>query len=237
MRSYPTHGAQISSLSLRPITSGTDKEPEKQGANGDALPHVSVNVGPGFFKEDREGDGDVSMADGADETKEEEKEEAEGTDKDDSAGAGEQAEPKAPPNGEEKDAGGDDDDDADSLFDDDADGEDESKPHTPALQALGLALPGAKPPSSSATPAPAPAGSGHATPSAPRPTAKMVAGAAATIPLLSPTVYKAMSNDILLTSSMDGQVTLFDRRERGAVGRLIPGDRAPPWCMSVSARS
>jgi transcriptional activator SPT8 len=212
VRSYPTHGAQISSLALRPITQGTDKEPEKKGANGDALPHVSVNVGPDFFKADREADGDAVMA-------EEKKEEANGQEEDKPAES-------------EKDAAGED-DDADSLFDDDADGEDESKPATPALQALGLALPGAKPPSSSATPAPAPAATPAPRP-ATKPSAKIVAGAAASIPLLTPTEYKAMSNDILLTSSMDGQVTLFDRREGGAVGRLVPGDRAPPWCMSVS---
>lgn len=218
MRSYPTHGAQISSLSLRPITQGTDKEPEKKGANGDALPHVSVNVGPNFFKADRDPDGDAAMADST-----EEKKEANGEEN----GDGEQPAPAE----SEKDAAGEN-DDADSLFDDDAEGEDESKPATPALQALGLALPGAKQQSASATPAPAPAPAPKVT----KPTAKLVAGAAASIPLLSPAEYKTMSNDILLTSSMDGQVTLFDRREGGAVGRLVPGERAPPWCMSVSPR-
>ncbi|TXT08271.1 uncharacterized protein COLE_05195 [Cutaneotrichosporon oleaginosum] len=214
VRSYPTHGAQISSLSLRPITQDTDKEPEHKGANGDALPHVSVNVGPDFFKADRDADGDAVMA----EKKVEDGDEVKET----------EAKPASAPPESEKDAAGED-DDADSLFDDDADGENESKPATPALQALGLALPGAKPPSSSVTPAPP-------TPAprpAVKPTPKIVAGAAASIPLLTPTSYKAMSNDILLTSSMDGQVTLFDRREGGAVGRLIPGDRAPPWCMSA----
>jgi hypothetical protein len=36
---------------------------------------------------------------------------------------------------------------------------------------------------------------------------------------------------------MDGQVTLIDRRvssRSGDVGRLLAGDKAPPWCMSVS---
>ncbi|GMK58432.1 hypothetical protein CspeluHIS016_0504640 [Cutaneotrichosporon spelunceum] len=219
VRSYPTHGAQISSLSLRPITQDTDKVPEKVGANGDALPHVSVNVGPGFFKADREPDGDAVMAEEKPETKE--MNEANGLDNGDKPAVAES----------EKDAAGED-DDADSLFDDDADGEDESKPATPALQALGLALPGANPPSASASVTPAPVPQPSA-PSAARPTAKHVSGAAASIPLLTPTVYKTMSNDILLTSSMDGQVTLFDRREGGVIGRLVPGDRAPPWCMSA----
>lgn len=177
--------------------------------------------------------------DGAKDGEKEEEKDSEDKAKEDGAADGEQAQPKPDQNGsleETKDGGsnGGDDDDADSLFDDDADGEDESKPQTPALQALGLALPGSKASvSADATPAPT-AGSGHATPAVTRPTAKTAVGAAATIPLLSPTEYKQMSNDILLTSSMDGQVTLFDRREGGSIGRLIPGDRAPPWCMSVS---
>lgn len=45
----------------------------------------------------------------------------------------------------------------------------------------------------------------------------------------------------MLASFMDGQVMLVDRRIppngnegiRG-VGRLSPGNKAPPWCMSVS---
>lgn len=66
-------------------------------------------------------------------------------------------------------------------------------------------------------------------------------GAAATIPLLSATAFKQFSDDVMLASFMDGQVMLVDRRvpdggDRGirGVGRLSPGDKAPPWCMSVS---
>ncbi|WVF72598.1 hypothetical protein IAT40_007416 [Kwoniella sp. CBS 6097] len=64
--------------------------------------------------------------------------------------------------------------------------------------------------------------------------------AASHIPLLSPTSYKAFSDDVMLTSSMDGQVVLIDRRVPDyegtglGVGRLQPGERAPPWCMSAS---
>ncbi|WVQ99819.1 hypothetical protein IAU59_006962 [Kwoniella sp. CBS 9459] len=64
--------------------------------------------------------------------------------------------------------------------------------------------------------------------------------AASHIPLLSPTSYKAFSDDVILTSSMDGQVVLIDRRVPShegtgvGVGRLQPGERAPPWCMSAS---
>lgn len=61
-------------------------------------------------------------------------------------------------------------------------------------------------------------------------------GAADQIPLLSPSSYRAFSDDILLASTMDGQVTLMDRRvpsTGSTVGRLMPGDKAPPWCMSA----
>jgi transcriptional activator SPT8 len=65
-------------------------------------------------------------------------------------------------------------------------------------------------------------------------------GAASGIPVLSPAIYRQFSDDVLLYSSMDGQVVLVDRRvpsyegTSGGVGRLLPGERAPPWCMSVS---
>lgn len=63
------------------------------------------------------------------------------------------------------------------------------------------------------------------------------AKAAMAIPLLSPTTYRSFSEDVMLTSSIDGQVTLIDRRlpqREGAAGRLVPSDKAPPWCMSAS---
>jgi transcriptional activator SPT8 len=60
-------------------------------------------------------------------------------------------------------------------------------------------------------------------------------GAARGIPLLTRTSYAAFSSDIMMTSTMDGQVTLMDRRmpEGGRVGRLQGGEKAPPWCMSA----
>ena len=65
-------------------------------------------------------------------------------------------------------------------------------------------------------------------------------GAAANaISLLSSASYRTFSDDILMTSSMDGHVVLIDRRvpvlskTSGGVGRLLAGDKAPPWCMSV----
>ena len=55
---------------------------------------------------------------------------------------------------------------------------------------------------------------------------------------LSPESYRAFSDDVVLTSAMDGNVVLIDRRvksyDNGGVGRLLAGDKAPPWCMSVS---
>jgi transcriptional activator SPT8 len=115
-------------------------------------------------------------------------------------------------------------------------------------QTLALALPGiprANSAGSTAGPSQAPnrngtgtgAGTGASalTQQAPR------AGAASSIPVLSPATYRQFSDDVLLYSSMDGQVVLIDRRvpsyegTSGGVGRLLPGERAPPWCMSVSA--
>ncbi|OCF30840.1 transcriptional activator SPT8 [Kwoniella heveanensis BCC8398] len=127
---------------------------------------------------------------------------------------------------------------------------------------FGLALPGQAKPPSVAAPAPVTAPPSPQKPTAPssvveQPTPASssaplfvphtsVAGpshsrqAASQIPLLSPTSYKAFSDDILLTSSMDGQVVVIDRRvpnyegTGAGVGRLQPGERAPPWCMSAS---
>ena len=60
-------------------------------------------------------------------------------------------------------------------------------------------------------------------------------GAARGIPLLTRTTYGEFSNDVMMTSTMDGQVTLMDRRvpDNGRVGRLLSGEKAPPWCMSA----
>lgn len=205
---------------------------------------ISVNVGEDFFKKDREangangtangtsgGDGDVEMKDAGDKP----------------------VEPAAEP------AAGDGDDNKsnasyDPLFDDDAEGE-EDVTMDPA-PGLGLALPGAKPAASPAlptlsTPTPAPPSQSSqtgpalpgqnqaSTPTAPGLFSAASARAAATTttntkatPSLSPATYHSMSPDILLTSSMDGQITLIDRRSPSLVGRL-GGSKAPPWCMSA----
>ena len=71
-----------------------------------------------------------------------------------------------------------------------------------------------------------------------------VRGAADALPLLSPATYRDFSEGVMLASFMDGQVMLIDRRvpekehaEGRGVGRFTPGEKAPPWCMSVSASS
>lgn len=73
-----------------------------------------------------------------------------------------------------------------------------------------------------------------------------ITAAARNIPLLTPTTWQSFSDDVMMTSSMDGQVVLIDRRvpsysQEGdgsgtgrGVGRLMPAERTPPWCMSVS---
>ncbi|KAL1407334.1 Transcription factor spt8 [Vanrija albida] len=265
VRTYPTHGAQVSSIALRPLTAATSTSPRPENGDG---PSISVNVGPDFFTADQKaeegatanGSGtpaeapaateDVAMAD---------------TDADaDADGEGDDGKSAAS---------------YDPLFDDDdAEGEEESKAGdvtmadalagsivpavstpTPAPKppnGLGLALPGSTPKASpglalpgsattKATTPPTANGSAAPTPhlfgTAASAQASSSRAAAANIPLLSPADYRQFSNDILLTSSMDGQVTLIDRRvaskeggDQAGVGRLMPGDKAPPWCMSAT---
>ena len=45
-----------------------------------------------------------------------------------------------------------------------------------------------------------------------------------------------MCRDVFMTSSIDGGLTLWDRRRDKMVARLAPGPKGtPPWCMSVSS--
>ena len=45
---------------------------------------------------------------------------------------------------------------------------------------------------------------------------------------------KETCRDVFLTSSIDGAISLWDRRQDRMVARLAAGSRgAPPWCMSV----
>jgi transcriptional activator SPT8 len=55
-------------------------------------------------------------------------------------------------------------------------------------------------------------------------------------PLLDHNTYSTFSSDILMTSAIDGQVILWDRRVNTpgkGVGRLWMSDKTPPWCLSV----
>ncbi|WWC63085.1 uncharacterized protein I303_105684 [Kwoniella dejecticola CBS 10117] len=273
VRAYPTHGAQLSSLSLRPFThppslspsprqqSRRDDEGEEADKDIITKENISVSVGPGFFEKKEaidevahhNGTVPIDSAEGAPTALATNGDEAIENQDVKENGDVEMSEAKSPSN--------------DSLFggdDDDMDGEGEtappsivpSKAPTPLRDVTpvppvkpkgpGLALPGQpKPlapqvPSDQPTPASSSTGGGPlfslqsagAGPSSSR-------QAAAHIPLLSPTSYRAFSDDVLLTSSMDGQVTLIDKRVPTGegvgvgVGRLMPGDRAPPWCMSA----
>lgn len=233
-RTYPTHGAQLSSLSLRPyghpITPSASPRPQTStDADGDVdvgdKPHISVSVGADFFAPKPTSSSDVQPPTST-------------TVKDDRSP---QPDPivnpenqipvdiSIPPTQSRASS-------HDSLFgDDDADGETvpASKSHPPIPQSstsaagpsrLPLAIPNGQSRSN-----------GTSIP------AQKSEGAAATIPLLSPTSYKQFSDNVMLASFMDGQVMLVDRRVPSSgdegmrgVGRLSPGDKAPPWCMSVS---
>jgi len=138
----------------------------------------------------------------------------------------------------------------DPLFDDDAEGEeiplsgglDMASSPAPNHRDLASSSPGRPP--ALALPRTTPQFGAPSSASTPLFPAALLAstsrqGAASNIPLLSPAAYKSFSEDVLLTSSMDGQVVLIDRRVpvydgcSGGVGRLLPGDKAPPWCMSA----
>lgn len=276
VRQYPTHGAQISSLSLRPYAPitptpspdtlrGDEDEGEEARLNGIGAA-VSINIAPssesdlrtgtdapgeGILATSNPGEGDTDGATTANQT-------------------GESDESK-PSGGDVEMAGSDAASPFDPLFDEDAEGETvppsgagtsaqtpvtnindmappAMTPPKPKPVSSGLALPGmpksvkTEPPTALPSAAPSTSQSGNSTPlfNLPQPVASSSKTAASGIPLLSKTTYKAFSDDVMLTSSMDGQVVLIDRRVpdyesgKSGVGRLLPGDKAPPWCMSVS---
>lgn len=297
VRTYPTHGAQISSLSLRPYFPASPPPSHHDDGEGDG--------------EANNDDGDMTitngdkddMFDGSDKATSPKQEVVEK----DFANDNDKAEESAKIDGSS--ANGDSENQVDGditmnednpspydpLFDDDADGEGEDVPpsnpltldstpnpldlslpsagtnlntakpsnlQTSTKPTQGLALPGMNPSVASVTgtgmtssPAAGPSTglqvpSSTTTASTPffsmplsSPGPSRHQGPASTIPTLDKNTYKSFSEDVLLYSSMDGQVTLVDRRvpssENGSsgVGRLMGGDKAPPWCMSVSAQS
>ena len=241
VRTYPTHGAQISSLSLQPyysISAATSPTVDGDSDEPHERPNVSVNVGPDFFAK-KELSPEKEVVNGTSETKEDDAAQP-ATDGDINM-----ADKPSP---------------YDPLFDDDADGEDTipsgqvtmgtsptindmAPPSPPKVKGPSLSLPGLSNgdkdqiPSSSTIPSNP---SSATTPffNIPPQIVGTSRQAASQIPLLSPTSWKSFSDDVLLTSSMDGQVVLLDRRIKdyasGGVGRFMPGERTPPWCMSVS---
>ncbi|KAJ7117357.1 WD40-repeat-containing domain protein, partial [Mycena crocata] len=55
-------------------------------------------------------------------------------------------------------------------------------------------------------------------------------------PLLDSATCSAMSADVLMTASIDGQVILWDKRvytPGAGVGRLWMSEKTPPWCLSA----
>ncbi|KAL7423529.1 Transcription factor spt8 [Cryptotrichosporon argae] len=270
VRTYPSHGAQISSLSLRPAN-----------APSSPAPNIAISAGPDFFDKPEQPPAPAAAAEADAST---------APDPPTAAGGGDAppAPASSPPGGVDM-ASAKSPESYDPLFDDDADADGdaqgESVPVTEAATptagvsasanglalgangtaadgpaalaaakmnmakpSLSLALPGVPKPSAAALPNPnPPSSSASSTSRLFNPAAPSVGrtAAASTIPLLSPASYRAFSGEVMLVSSMDGQVTLVDRRipSRGAgagpggalegVGRLLPGDKAPPWCMSA----
>lgn len=55
-------------------------------------------------------------------------------------------------------------------------------------------------------------------------------------PLLDPASYATYSPDLLMTTAIDGQIILWDKRTQTlgkGVGRLWMSEKTPPWCLSV----
>jgi transcriptional activator SPT8 len=256
VRTYPTHGAQLSSIALRPFSHPLSPSPSpKPDAEKEAPKEkISVSVGPDFFEKRQpeanaepngvaEKDGPDSSSDTID---------APAEDNVPAAEAGIEVKPVVNDDIDMDKASS-----HDSLFDEDLDVDGETAPASnditiaptpsphPTITATGsaqksplkptplnLALPGMQKPGVESKTG---SSSNPGVPSSGR------AGAASNIPLLSKTSYKQFSEDVILYSSMDGQVVLIDRRVPSyggasgvGVGRLMPGEKAPPWCMSVS---
>ena len=283
VRKYPSHGAQISSLSLRPFSHPPSPTPSPTPARiGDENERanrrdVFVSVGPDFYDR-RQGsaepkdNGDGFMGNGVTRTQQADAIASGNVHGDkgiNSQGQVNPAESQGDGDVEMEDKAS----SYDPLFDDDAEREDalassanatnamgtpainDMAPPTPKTRPPSLALPGmsnsqtqtttnlvipanstslagVSEPTTAATPLFSIPPTTHAGPSR--------SGAASNIPLLTKTDFKTISDDVLMTSSMDGQVVLIDRRVPhnpggNGVGRLSPGDKAPPWCMSVSS--
>ncbi|KAF5377017.1 hypothetical protein D9757_007716 [Collybiopsis confluens] len=70
---------------------------------------------------------------------------------------------------------------------------------------------------------------------APRPGLSTIAPPKGAPPLLDQQRYKTFSPDILMTTAIDGQIMLWDKRVGvgQGVGRLWMSDKTPPWCLSA----
>lgn len=253
-RAYPTHGAQLSSLSLRPFSHPMSPSPsptrppnvtddKDEDDSMGQKPHVSVSVGADFFTPKvTEGETQTTTTSSIipDHTSPTQQPAPSNLDSTPTGAAGADIEMAEPAPEQVSRASS-----YDPLFDDEEDAEGETVPPSAMATKAGTPIPTSDSapvagPSRLSTLA-LPGQNGQRANGASTAAPQRSEGAAATIPLLSPTTYKQFSDDVLLASFMDGQVMLVDRRVpdggdggiRG-VGRLSPGDKAPPWCMSVS---
>ena len=231
VRTYPTHGAQISSIALRPSSHSATPTSLPVGDVEDAedeRERISVSIGPDFYNEPEDPPPETT---------------------DTPTKATETIDPSTPapevagdvimsPKAESYDP----------LFDDDAEGEevpvsgDVTMTVTPTK---GTSIAQQVPDSQSQVPNLALPSMGNqasesnsaSTPLFTTQTQISSRPGVSNIPILSPTTYKTFSDDVLLTSSMDGRVVLIDRRaptySGTGVSRLVAGDKAPPWCMSA----
>lgn len=151
-----------------------------------------------------------------------------------------QANPKPNGNTHGEEADGDTDNDYDPLFDDEGDGEAASSAN-PASAPQSAVLPsqsnGVPPANASSAQTPfqlpgtnVPVANGFQQHGSFRLPAKN------STPVLDPVTYHDFSPDIFMTSGIDGQITLWDRRTSASgrgLGRLDLPEKTPPWCISV----
>ena len=267
VRSYDGHAGQVSSIQFRPMHAPSAPVPEvvirpgaADGAEGASPLEVELEAELAHSLEADAPTSDAAPGEEHDAVLDSEREGDDAGENDNDSLFGEQdesmAEPHVDGSGESVDADGDSDADADGeadLFDgDDTKPEGEESDDAPLSQvtapakagAPSLALPGQQrpetikkeapkeaPPAPASAPAPAPA---QRTPARPLP--KPMFGS-----MSMPWQYDAdvsrFSSDVLLTSTLSGQVLLWDRR---VDNKAKPGVRAlplpphtPPWCTSV----
>lgn len=212
-RSYPSHGAQLTTIAVRPLGAPVPRGYDPYGSG------VNMMVSSDVHKNTN------------------------GAQTSTSTNPATQRHTKVNGHGQDGEADGDTDNDYDPLFDDeDGDGPSSANPTSAAPSGGFPPLPNGQTATSTPTAqmpfqlpgmSTAPTGSFQQNGSF-RPAAKN------STPILDPVTYNDFSPDIFMTAGIDGQITLWDRRASASgrgFGRLDLPEKTPPWCISVSLPS